>query len=162
MCPNGHLVLWGPSGSLAHPACAGPSSATGSWAVPLWCLMASADRGAMPSPVSATTLFSPPLPLVHRLSWHFSQGMVDGAQPPPAFCWVFCPPGHPEEPRCSLCSAQGPRTPKPGEPRTPVSSSLLPRLGKSFHCAPCKRLKGLWFPFRTRLERSHQNKCQEK
>lgn len=51
---DGHPVLWGPGGSLAHPACAGPSSATSSCAVPPWCLMASADMGTMAPPVSAT------------------------------------------------------------------------------------------------------------
>lgn len=103
----------------------------------------------------------PQLPLLFCPLFPGSAGVSSGAQ------WdgAQMPPGMPPSPLPSLGTPAGPgahgprhRDPVPrsqGEPRTPVSSSVLPGLGKSLHCARCKRLKGLWFPFRTRLERSH-------
>lgn len=90
---------------------------------------------------------------------------LNGMEPsrPPARRRARCPPPAPRPVPVPAVHGTGTLCPKAqGEPRTPVSSSLSPGLGKSLHCARCKRLKGLWFPFRTCLERSHRNKCQEK
>lgn len=55
------------------------------------------SQGAPRDRVSETTLFSPPLPLVPRLSWHFCQGLVGWSPTTPSILLSPCPPGHPEE-----------------------------------------------------------------